>query len=48
VLGAFAGFLLYIRASDILPEAHSGKSSELTIAMTVAGSLLAFGVSRLV
>jgi len=47
-LGAFAGFLLYIGASDILPEAHSGKSSGFTIAMTVAGSLLAFGVSRFV
>lgn len=47
-LGAFAGFLLYIGASDILPEAHSRQSSAPTVAMTVAGAALAFAVSRFV
>ena len=36
-LGVFAGFLLYIGASDILPEAHADHPSRLTIAMTVLG-----------
>jgi zinc transporter ZupT len=47
-LGFFAGFLLYISTSDILPEAHSEKSSPVTIALTVAGALFAFAASRLV
>ena len=36
-LGFFAGFLLYIGASDILPEAHSERSSALTILLTCVG-----------
>lgn len=47
-LGFFAGFLLYIGASDILPEAHSQKSSVLTILMTVLGVVFIFLVTRLV
>jgi zinc transporter ZupT len=47
-LGFFAGFLLYIGASDILPQAHSKNSSRLTIAMTVFGSAIMFFVSKLV
>ena len=46
-LGFFAGFLLYIGASDILPEAHAQRSSVLTIALTCAGAALMFGVTRL-
>ncbi len=45
-LGFFAGFLLYIGASEILPEAHSEHSSYRTIAMTVLGSLFIFLVTR--
>jgi ZIP family zinc transporter len=45
-LGFFAGFLLYIGASDILPQAHDEKSSRLTIVLTVVGVVLMFGVSR--
>jgi ZIP family zinc transporter len=45
-LGFFAGFLLYIGASDILPEAHSRDSSRLTVAMTVLGTLLMYLASR--
>ena len=47
-LGFFAGFLLYIGASDILPEAHSKHSSWKTIALTVAGVLVTFIVTRFV
>ncbi len=46
-LGFFAGFLLYIGASDILPEAHSQHSSVGTILMTLIGVLFIFGVTRL-
>ena len=43
-LGIFAGFLLYIGSSDILPEAHSKRSSWITVGMTVFGSLLTYVV----
>lgn len=45
-LGFFAGFLLYIGASEILPEAHSKHSSYRTIAMTVLGVVFMFIVTR--
>lgn len=47
-LGFFAGFLLYIGSSDILPEAHSHHSSYLTIFMTLFGALFIFLVTRVV
>ncbi len=47
-LGFFAGFLLYIGATDILPEAHSSHSSYKTILLTVAGAALVFVISRFV
>jgi ZIP family zinc transporter len=47
-LGFFAGFLLYIGASDILPEAHSKHSSFKTIGLTIAGLVLIFIVTRFV
>ncbi|MEI6288516.1 MAG: ZIP family metal transporter [bacterium] len=46
-LGFFAGFLLYIGASDILPEAHSQKSSYKLIGLTMLGIALIFFISRL-
>ncbi len=46
-LGFFAGFLLYIGASDILPEAHSQKSSVKTIFMTIVGVGFIFLITRL-
>lgn len=46
-LGFFAGFLLYIGASDILPQAHSKGSSRWTILMTVLGTVFMFGITRL-
>jgi ZIP family zinc transporter len=45
-LGFFAGFLLYIGASEILPEAHSKHSSYSTIVLTVLGVLFMFVVTR--
>jgi ZIP family zinc transporter len=45
-LGFFAGFLLYIGASDILPEAHQQGSSGMTIVLTVLGTVFAFIVTR--
>ena len=47
-LGFFAGFLLYIGAADILPEAHSQRRSSLTIVMTVLGAVFIFVVTRFV
>ncbi len=45
-LGFFAGFLLYIGAADILPEAHNKHSSWKTIALTVLGAAFIFAVTR--
>ncbi len=47
-LGFFAGFLLYIGASDILPEAHSEKSSYKLMGLTILGALLIFIITRLI
>src|SRR5438105_14575889 len=49
-LGFFAGFLLYIGASDILPEAHSQNRSAATltlIAITCLGAAFVFATVRL-
>lgn len=46
-LGFFAGFLLYIGASDILPQAHSKDSSKKTIAMTILGTVFMFMLTLL-
>ncbi len=45
-LGFFAGFLLYIGASDILPEAHSKNSSFKLIILTVLGSALIYVITK--
>lgn len=47
-LGFFAGFLLYIGASEILPEAHSKHSSYKTIGMTIFGVVFMFIVTRFI
>lgn len=44
-LGFFAGFLLYIGASDLLPEAHSKHSSYKMIGLTILGVLFIFLVT---
>lgn len=46
-LGFFAGFLLYIGASDILPEAHSKHPSRLTIALTLTGVGFTYIVTKI-
>jgi zinc transporter ZupT len=45
-LGIFAGFLLYIGASHILPEAHSKKSSWGTVLMTILGTVLTYAILK--
>ncbi|MBO0827227.1 MAG: ZIP family metal transporter [Streptosporangiales bacterium] len=48
-LGYFAGFLLYIATSTILPEAHAGHPSRVTLLLTVCGAVfvwLVVGLSR--
>lgn len=45
-LGFFAGFLLYIGASDLLPEAHSRHSSWKMIGLTVLGVVFIFVITR--
>lgn len=47
-LGVFAGFLLYIGSSDLLPEAHSKHSSYKMIILTATGMLFIFLVTRLI
>jgi len=47
-LGFFAGFLLYIGASDILPEAHAKQSSYKLMALTVLGTLFIFVITRFI
>ncbi len=46
-LGFFAGFILYIGSSDILPQAHSKDSSRITIGLTVLGAVFIFTLTRL-
>lgn len=45
-LGFFVGFLLYIAASDLLPEAHSEHSSYRMLLLTGLGALFIFVVTR--
>jgi zinc transporter ZupT len=45
-LAVFAGFMLYIGASDILPQAHDEKSSRVTIYLTILGAALIFVIAR--
>ncbi|MBI3624524.1 ZIP family metal transporter [Candidatus Saccharibacteria bacterium] len=47
-LGFFAGFLLYIGASEILPEAHSKHSSYSTIGLTMLGVGFMYVVTRFI
>jgi zinc transporter ZupT len=44
-LGFFAGFILYIASSDILPEAHSKKSSLKLVGLTILGLVLIFAIT---
>ncbi|MBI3366664.1 ZIP family metal transporter [Candidatus Roizmanbacteria bacterium] len=46
-LGFFAGFLLYIGASDLLPEAHRKNSSYKMLFLTILGIVFIFIITRL-
>ena len=46
-LGFFAGFLLYLATSDILPEAHARHPSRLTLVCTVGGMAAMYGMVAL-
>jgi ZIP family zinc transporter len=47
-LGFFAGFILYIAASNILPQAHSEEFSRKSILLTIFGTVFMFVVTRFV
>jgi ZIP family zinc transporter len=47
VLGLFAGFFLYIGASDLLPESFHAHPKSLTTIMTLLGAALLYVVVRL-
>jgi hypothetical protein len=47
-LALFAGFLIYLATSHILPEAHSNKPSRMTLLATVAGVVIMFAIVTLV
>lgn len=42
ILALFAGFFLYIGASDLLPESHRNHPTRLTTVMTVLGSAVLY------
>lgn len=44
VLALFAGFFLYIGASDLLPESHHSHSTHWTTIMTILGIAVLYGV----
>jgi ZIP family zinc transporter len=46
-LGFFAGFILYIGSSDILPEAHSKESSLKLVGLTILGLVTIFAITSL-
>lgn len=46
-LGFFAGILLYISASNLLPQAHSKDSSRQSFGLTIVGVAFIFILSRL-
>jgi len=47
-LGFFAGFLLYIGAAELLPEAHSKHSSFKLIGLTVLGIVFIFCITNFI
>ncbi|CAN5330238.1 hypothetical protein BH09PAT4_BH09PAT4_06700 [soil metagenome] len=47
-LGFFAGLLMYIAASNILPQAHTKSMSYKTVGLTVIGTVVMFVITRFV
>jgi zinc transporter ZupT len=46
-LGFFAGFILYIAASNMVPQAHTENFSRKSMGLTILGTLFMFIVTRL-
>ncbi len=46
-LGVFTGFLLYIGAGEVLPEAHTPRPSRIALVLTVVGAALMYGITGL-
>jgi zinc transporter ZupT len=44
ILAIFAGFFLYIGASDLIPEGHHSHSKMLTTIMTIVGAAILYGI----
>ncbi len=47
ILAVFAGFFLYIGASDLLPESHHNHPTAWTTVLTVAGMAVLYGAIQL-
>ena len=47
VLAVYAGFFIYLGATDLLPEAHHEHASWTRVALTVAGFALIYAVVRI-
>lgn len=47
ILAVFAGFFLYIGASDLIPEGHHSHSKMLTTVMTIVGAILLYVIVRI-
>lgn len=47
ILSVFAGTFLYIGSSDLLPEAHHGHSSALTMLLTILGALFIYSIVQI-
>jgi zinc transporter ZupT len=47
LLALFAGFFLYIGASDLIPESHHAHPTRITTIMTVVGVAVMYGAIRL-
>ena len=46
-LGFFAGFLMYLASADILPTAHTGHQTRLTLVCTIGGVLFMLAIIAL-
>ncbi len=47
ILAVFAGFFLYIGASDLIPEGHHSHSKMLTTVMTIVGAVILYIIVHL-
>lgn len=46
MLAIFAGFFLYLGASDLLPESHHGHQTHFTTVATVVGAAVVWGIVK--